>query len=278
MGYHHKHFKLIQEKTIDLKAGESKEVEVSWDLSDLTETYGGKWPAAISQFDHFCVRVDLDPAEGSNANACNDAVQHNFAKVTTHKPAAIETAVVLANPFDAHGIEARITVGSTLPESWEAWLEEVPRDQDLALEAGELRVVPLRVEVPDEPWLRAPIDGAIEAELVGVRRGVIEARLTADEYDEEGGAFRGTLEGTIQAERRRSAMHGDIAGEVQDFDLGDFIGEVRLVVADPELIEPAELFGAVKGRIVPDRIVHVGEMIDGELVGGIELALEPRRR
>lgn len=278
MGYQHKHFKLIDEKSVDLNAGEVKELEVSWDLTDLTDTYGGKWPEAVDKFDHFCVRVELEPGEGENANACNDAVQHNFANVGTGKPANIETSLVIANPFETHGAEAEIKLATTFPETWEAWLVGVQPDEVFTLEENEARVVTLRVDVPDEPWIRPPLEGTVRGKLSGLRPAEVDARLTEVDFDERQRALRGTIAGSITFGRRVSACRGELAAELRDDDVGDFIGEARLIVTDRTSGESSDLVGTLRGRITPDRAVWVSEEVNGTLVGGVELVLHQTRR
>jgi Zn-dependent metalloprotease len=277
MGYQHKHFQLVDEKSVDLKAGEIKEVEVSWDLTNLTDTFAGKWPEAIDRFDHFCVRVELEPGEGENANACNDAVQHNFANVGTGKPANVETSLVIANPFETHGADIVIKLATTFPETWEAWLDGVQPDEVFPLEENEARVATLRVDVPDEPWIRPPLEGTVRGELTGLHPAAVDAQLTDVDFDERRRALRGSITGSIRIGRRLSTCRGELTAELRDDDVGDFVGEARLIVTNRTSRESHDLVGSIRGRLTPARTVLVSEEVDGTLVGGVELSLHQAR-
>jgi len=111
--YQHVHFKPIAEVLVDLGAAGSpdaeKEVEVPWDLGDLSENNGGLWPAPISYFNHFCIRVTTEHPSG------NKQTQHNFVNVMGTSPFAPLSTVIVNNDKK----EARYElVAPNLPQRW----------------------------------------------------------------------------------------------------------------------------------------------------------------
>jgi hypothetical protein len=83
--YQHVHFKQIGVVYINLGPAGSpdaeKEIEVQWDLSDLTENNGGLWPATIAFFTHFCVKVEVNLS--GDTDLSNNLTQHNFGNITS---------------------------------------------------------------------------------------------------------------------------------------------------------------------------------------------------
>ena len=111
--YQHVHFKPIAEVLVDLEAAglpsAEKEVEVPWDLGDLSENNGGLWPAPLSYFNHFCVRVVTEHPSG------NKQTQHNFVNVVGTSPFAPVSTVIVNNDKK----EARFElVAPSLPQRW----------------------------------------------------------------------------------------------------------------------------------------------------------------
>lgn len=52
---------------------------IDWDLTDTSDTNGSSWPAPISAFDHFCVKVSVEFT--GDINPSNNVAQSNFADV-----------------------------------------------------------------------------------------------------------------------------------------------------------------------------------------------------
>jgi hypothetical protein len=81
-------FKTIATVSVDLEpvglVGSEKEIEVQWDLSNLSENNGGIWLAPISYFDHYCVKVHL--THPMDTNTADNTAQHNFCNVISDSP------------------------------------------------------------------------------------------------------------------------------------------------------------------------------------------------
>ncbi|HVR40090.1 MAG TPA: sialidase family protein, partial [Thermoanaerobaculia bacterium] len=56
-------------------------LKIDWDLTDVNDTNGGKWPNPVSFYDHFCVLVRIDL--GNDVNLSNNVAQNNFFNVKT---------------------------------------------------------------------------------------------------------------------------------------------------------------------------------------------------
>lgn len=111
--YQHVHFKPIAEVSVDLgPAGSTdaeKEVEVPWDLGDLSENNGGLWPAPISCFNHFCIRVTTEHPSGDTET------QHNFVNVVASSPFTPLSTVIVNNDRKTARYEL---LAPNLPEKW----------------------------------------------------------------------------------------------------------------------------------------------------------------
>lgn len=112
-GYPHTHFKQIgiPATIFNLAVGGNVPIEVAWDLSNLSEDNGGRWPSPISAFNHFCVRVVIECA--SDVNPGNNEAQNNFTEVLCSD---CGFNFVIANPTAEHVSASLITSG--LPEDW----------------------------------------------------------------------------------------------------------------------------------------------------------------
>jgi hypothetical protein len=159
--YQHVHFKPIGDVIVDLGAKNTpdgeKEVEVSWDLGDLTENNGGLWPAPIAHWDHFCVRVAIWQPGDATPHA---TVQHNFFNIISTSPFA-PVPVVIANS-DREPRKFKIMV-RRLPEKWSLVVKglvlghrRVPvinskqRELNFELKPGEERYLTMTIVPGDE--------------------------------------------------------------------------------------------------------------------------------
>lgn len=99
--YQHVYFKTIATASVDLlptgSSGSKKEVEVQWDLSNLSEDNGGHWPAPVGYFDHFCVKVTL--THPSDSNLADNWTQHNYSNVLSSSP-FLPIPIMIANTDD----------------------------------------------------------------------------------------------------------------------------------------------------------------------------------
>jgi hypothetical protein len=171
------HFKQIAVVTVSLGSATNpgpdpaeKEVEVWWDLSDLTETNGGVWPAPISAFDHFCVRVNVYNAADSNPT--NNVANNNFVNVlsaSAFSPMPFLVANSESEPMP-YEISAR-----TLPKDWILQIRGLEKDilkigpdktRKFKLKPGEARYLTLTV-IPKE---KAEIAGKI-VDIVMIAKG-----------------------------------------------------------------------------------------------------------
>ena len=95
-------FELIGTATVNAAAGAPPQlVPINWNLTNLNDTNNGVWPAPISTFSHFCVRVDIEYT--GDINLSNNAAQSNFFDVTVAQGA--QTALgpfhfIIGNPYE----------------------------------------------------------------------------------------------------------------------------------------------------------------------------------
>jgi len=127
-------FELIGTVPLNLAAGATQIVPIDWNLTNLSDTNGGIWPGPISEFGHFCVRVDIEYPP--DINMSNNTAQSNFLDVTT-----------------APGGEPRMPIRFILgnPLAREAKLQL--RVEDLPPELRST-VEPLTIEVPGKAFFR----------------------------------------------------------------------------------------------------------------------------
>jgi hypothetical protein len=121
-------------------------VPAPWDLTNPAEDNGGIWPAPISSFEHFCVRVGAElPAD---INQSNNAAQSNFVDVTKdccHRPLRF----LIGNPLE-RAIRARLVIGP-LPKGYSVTLDAGGEDRNaLSLKPKEIRVATAQFVRPAE--------------------------------------------------------------------------------------------------------------------------------
>lgn len=263
-GYPHTDFKQIDEQTVNLAAGESRAVAGTWDLTDLTEDFGGVWPRPIDDFDHFCVRVRIFTE--NDVNTCNNMAQHNFVDVTIHPGASYETLMIIANPDPERNIEMLLRLHASVPRSWTVLLDDARVPEKLPLQGNEKRVAKLSVQTPRTRHIEAPLDGTVAA-LIGERaRYPLRARLEDSTFDTESSRFKGTL--TMEGRTRLVAA---ISGHIVDLDTGDFEGTLSGTAL--RYGKPVALRDKIRGRLTPERRVSLGGSVNGTDVGGVDLNL-----
>ena len=124
--YQHVHFKTISTVTVNLDAAGTssaeKEIEVQWDLSDLTENNGGLWPAPVAFFSHFCVRISV--VYPYDITPTNNWTQHNLANIMSSS--ACPPFYLLVANTDDEAIENQIEVTS-IPENWRLKLRGIDK-------------------------------------------------------------------------------------------------------------------------------------------------------
>jgi hypothetical protein len=152
-----------------------KEVEVQWDMGDLTDTCGGAWLAPLSYFDHFCVRIQLTCAGDPNTIE----TQHNYANILSYSPLA-PIPMLIVNPGEK-SFKADVVVRAV--NSWKVGLrgtkelvfdaarekarELAPLDT-FSLKSKEQRLTILKITPPDK-YKEQDIDVSlrIDGKLVG---------------------------------------------------------------------------------------------------------------
>lgn len=135
-----------------------KVAAINWDLTDLTDTNGGKWPMPISAFTHFCVRASVEfPGD---VNLSNNNAQTNFNDLLTLSGFSIVRFMV-GNPFDRE-VRARI-VHEKLPRGFRIELpdQDLAFDKEFPLKAKEIRVVTVRFTPPDNLKEAPPIQDIV---------------------------------------------------------------------------------------------------------------------
>lgn len=185
-------FRPIADVSVDLEAAGSpdseKEVEVPWDLSDLTDTNGGLWPAPLSYFDHFCVLVNVQ--HPNDVNASNNLAQNNFCNVVAHS--AFSPLPLLIANSEKKEVEYEFTV-QRLPEKWRLRVRGLGQEvQTIAqersikakLKPGEEKFITLTIIPSTEEKVDQPIEVLMLADgrLVGgfairAQRGLPNMRM-----------------------------------------------------------------------------------------------------
>jgi hypothetical protein len=157
----------------DFTPGQTIIVPINWDLTNLSDTNGGLWPAPISAYQHFCVQVTITLA--SDVNQGNNFAQNNFDDVETGFSIFGESAFLVGNPFERE-VEARLNL--KVPEGYAARLIGVPANEPFKLARNEIRLAVLHIDPPKES--RAPkTDQIAELDFVidGANLGGVQLRL-----------------------------------------------------------------------------------------------------
>jgi hypothetical protein len=165
--------KTISTVAQDFTPGQSVLIPTNWDLTDLSDTNGGLWPAAIGTFDHFCVQVTVTLA--TDVNPGNNFAQNNFDDVATGFSQIREAAFLVGNPYE-HQIEARLNL--RLPDGYRATLRGVPANEAFPLAKNQIKLAVIHFEVPK--LVRVPkTDQIAEVDFVvgGVPEGGLQLRL-----------------------------------------------------------------------------------------------------
>lgn len=264
--------KTIGSVPVNVPAGMAVEAEVPWDLTDLTDTNGGAWPAPLSDFDHFCVTVEI--AFAGDVDPCNNRAQNNFGNV----------ALAGDGDGDGDGVESFLVGNASrqarwiglipahrIPQSWRAgvdltlllpkgvsavnelvaaqdasvpWIPDIPGAVLVPLRAGEVRMVNVAWHVGSRRRYDGPAVGTLVA---AVRTGrapkqEVVARVRSLRWRDE--QFEAEVAGTLRGAKTWERVQGLIAGTV-DGRSGEFKGELR--VTGGQLAEGKSAAFAVKG-------------------------------
>ncbi len=281
--------KAIDTVVVDIPQGTAVEVEVAWDLSDLTEDNGGTWPLPLGDFDHFCVKVDITLA--GDADPCNNFAQNNFSNVAdADGDSDGETRFVIGNPareprwvsvlpdgrwprdwmvtldlVDAVSSRTRALHAVTRAKALAPpWLGEHRGGVTLPLQAGELVTAKLR-------WrrkARARYDGPVYGRVVGQTtggdlRGELEATVTSLRQHE--GTFAADIHGHVRGGKGPvTVIRGTLSGTL-DHTTGEFVGRFAGQTRRKGNARQTKL--PVKGRLaataILSAVVHVGDDAQG---------------
>jgi len=176
--------KEIGTATVSLSAAgggtDDQVVPINWDLTNLADTNGGLWPGPISDFEHFCVKVSVEPA--SDVNLSNNDAQSNFFDVGTSSSPSSPLRFLVAGPDPRNSDRPAFAqlVVSKLPRQF-AVRVTVDGVQDPArgfrLKPNELRRASVRFAVPRRYTGRTDVIADITLLLDGKPVGGISARL-----------------------------------------------------------------------------------------------------
>jgi hypothetical protein len=129
----------------DFTPGQTLIVPINWDLTNLSDTNGGLWPAPISTFDHFCVQVIITLA--SDVNQGNNFAQNNFFDVETGFSIFGESAFLVGNPFERE-VVARLNL--KVPEGYKGRVIGVPANESFKLAKNEIKLAVVHIDLPKE--------------------------------------------------------------------------------------------------------------------------------
>jgi hypothetical protein len=117
-------FEVIGTVTVNAAAGAAPQVvPINWNLTNLNDTNNGVWPAPISTFSHFCVRVDIEYT--GDINLSNNAAQSNFFDVTIAQGAQKALGslhFIIGNPYERPANVQIVT--SRLPQEVRTLMKE----------------------------------------------------------------------------------------------------------------------------------------------------------
>jgi hypothetical protein len=123
-------------------ASSGQVIPINWFL-DPNDNNGGAWNGLkVSDFNHFCVQVNV--AHAADINLSNNSAQNNFVDVTTGAMKPFKFLV--GNPFK-RDVRARLVL-SDLPKGYAARLEGVPPQDYISLKPGEMRLASLSLVRP----------------------------------------------------------------------------------------------------------------------------------
>jgi len=149
---------------------------IEWDLTDLNDTNNGKWPAPISQFDHFCVKVTVTFA--GDINLSNNIAQSNFFDVKTTQK---KMKFLIGNPLERAALIQVVTGG--LPPGFRASVDLADATADSNLSRGvrftgnQLRIGEVTFFAPPQYHGLADVVADINMLVDGKLAGGISARL-----------------------------------------------------------------------------------------------------
>jgi len=163
------------------RAGDTQIAKIGWDLTNLGDTNGGRWPAPVGEFQHFCVKVTVEFA--GDINLSNNAAQNNFVDVANAaSPASGPLDFMIVGPdkrLDPRTRLAQIQI-SKLPEGFGASVSlrgGGDPEQGFLLEPNQIRLAQVKFAAPKDPKLPRDVVADVTLLLGGKPAGGISARL-----------------------------------------------------------------------------------------------------
>lgn len=142
-------FKEIGAVSANFEPGVTKDIAICWDLTDLTDTNGGIWPASVAAFDHFCVKVFIEFT--GDVDLGNNIAQTNFFDVQLSPTAAPPPPFLFlfGNSFKTEE-EAELILDPPLPDGFGVQLRGSPMTfgKRFKLKPEEIRSATIAFTVP----------------------------------------------------------------------------------------------------------------------------------
>jgi hypothetical protein len=173
-------FKEIGAVSANFEPGQTKDIAVCWDLTDLTDTNGGIWPATVAAFDHFCVKVFIE--FNGDPDLSNNIAQTNFVDVQLSPTGAPPTFNFLfGNPFKTEE-EAELILSPPLPRGFAVQLRGSPVTfgKKFKLKPEEIRFATIAFTVPPDLAKYAPTSDVVANVSLRIRdelTGGVSVRL-----------------------------------------------------------------------------------------------------
>lgn len=215
--------------------------------------------------DHFCLRARVFSI--SDVNPHNSEVQSNIA-YTAFVPGMMARFGFLVSNDRRQSLPLELVLSHTLPRDWKLrFLDPV---QGLVLKPGETRRLHVSIDTPARAGsaLEAPFDGRLRGVLSDPAIGPADGLLTQ-------GRLNGTQLEAIVALTAADGTHvtGKFAGtlDVTSAHVDGWIdGSVQLRAGGPA--KPGRIH--FRGCLRPDRIVNIGQVIDGMPASGLSVQVQ----
>lgn len=228
--------KLIGNVVVDVAAGAAEEVEIAWDLTDLTDTNGGLWPLPLADFDHFCVKVRLSHPD--DIDSCNNMAQNNFGDVGT--VGSDGTSAFMLSNVEKTARWVALIADHKKPMDWTADLDlkgllkgtnralrelakepgtEIPWVGDhedailVPLRAGEIRPVKFKWKAGSRQKYEGPVHGCLYGQTKTAKEaGKLVAKVQGLKLN--GKKFTARIVGRVLLKSGVMTVHGELNGKV----------------------------------------------------------------
>ena len=219
-----------------MAAGTAEEVEIAWDLTDLTDTNGGLWPLPLGDFDHFCVKVRLTHPD--DVDSCNNTAQNNFGDVATI--GSDGTSAFMLSNVEKNARWVALIADHKKPMDWTADLDlkgllkgtnkalrelakksgaEIPWVGDhedaiiVPLRAGEIRAVKFKWKAGSRQKYEGPVHGCLYGKTKTAKEtGKLVAKVQRLKLN--GKKFTIRIAGRVLLKSGTMTVHGELNGKV----------------------------------------------------------------